>query len=74
MRTMENKEKTEAQVRQEERDAAVYAAFKRKVAKTGRTEAYEYARKATRHKVAYATCVKIVKRMEAREGETTDED
>ena len=51
----------------EENRLKIYAAFCRKVAEVGRTEAYQFARKAVKPRAAYSTVVGIVKRMEALE-------
>jgi hypothetical protein len=51
----------------EENRMKIYAAFCRKVAEVGRTEAYQHARKAVKPWAAYSTVVGIVKRMEAEE-------
>lgn len=50
-----------------EKKKKIYAAFCRKVAEVGRTEAYQYARKAVKPWAAYSTVVGIVKKMEAEE-------
>ena len=51
----------------EENKQKIYAAFCRKVAELGRTEAYQFARKAVKPWAAYSTVVGIVKRMEEAE-------
>lgn len=51
----------------EENKQKIYAAFCRKVAELGRTEAYQFARKAVKPWAAYSTVAGIVKRMEEAE-------